>query len=373
MKIGIDARLYSASGIGRYLRNLISNLQKIDHRNEYYIFINNKDYDNLVMANNFKKVNTNISWYSFSEQLKFPKILNKYKLDLVHFPHFNAPIFYQGKFIVTIHDLIHQHYQTKKATTHNLLFYRFKTVGYKLVFSKALFRSQKIIVPSNFVKNQLIEEWKVPENKITVTYEAVEDNFVKIAQKNNLLVWQNLQEKHHIKKPYLFYIGNAHPHKNLNRLLKTFEKLSNQYPNLQLVLSGPDSWFWQKYQKENKNKQVIFTGFISDNELITLYKNAQAFIMSSLEEGFGLPILEAMACGIPVISSYAGSLKEIGGDAALYFNPQDENEMIEKISKLLEDKKLQNELIKKGKERYQKYSWKKLAEQTLQVYQKALN
>lgn len=366
-KIGIDARLYNASGIGRYLKNLIAGLQKIDKVNKYYIFLLGKDFDNLTFPENFQKVKADIPWYTFSEQLKFPRIIGKYSLDLMHFPHFNVPVFYNGKFIVTIHDLIHQHYQMKRATTHNFLFYRFKTIGYNLAYLKAIRKSQKIITPSNFVKEQLIKEWKVAEKKITVTYEGAEDKFIKLAAHKNP-PFISREKNFLIQDQYLFYVGNAHPHKNLDRLIKVFDIISKQKPELKLVLSGPDSFFWQKLQKENKNPNVYFTGFITDEQLVSLYQNAQMFIMPSLEEGFGLPILEAMACSCPVISSNAGSLPEIGDKAAAYFDPKDENDMYQKIVKVLEDKKLQQELIRKGLERYKIFSWDKLAQQTLDIY-----
>ncbi|KKQ76878.1 MAG: glycosyl transferase, group 1, partial [Parcubacteria group bacterium GW2011_GWC1_38_6] len=238
MRIIIDARLWSESGIGRYVRNLIEGLQRADHQNEYYVLHLQDDFDKLVYrAENFHKILADFRWYTFSEQIKLPKIINSLKPDLIHFPHFNVPIFYKGKFVVTIHDLIHQHFQTRDASTHGPIIHTIKKIGYRKTFSHAVSGSSKIITPSNFVKEQLVNEWNVPEGKITITYEAVEDNFLRLAQKAN--------GKITVKKPYLFYVGNAQPHKNLLILIKVFKKLKEKYQDLSLVLSGPPHKFWE--------------------------------------------------------------------------------------------------------------------------------
>ncbi len=182
--------------------------------------------------------------------------------------------------------------------------------------------------------------------------------------------------KFSIKPPFIFYVGNAHPHKNVEGLIKAFLNLRQKYQYLQLVLSGNDHYFWDRVKKEFNQKDIIYTGFVSDEELVALYKSSQVFVMPSFEEGFGIPILEAMAFNTPVVSSNAGSLKEIGGDAALYFDPsprhsersEESNDMEEKIMKVLNDQKLGKELIEKGKKRVKLFSWKNLAEETLKIY-----
>lgn len=359
MRIVIDGRLWSESGIGRYIRNLVGELQRLDTENDYFILHLEKDYDNLVYQGNFHGVLANFRWYGFSEQLTLPKLLKSLNPDLVHFPHFNVPIFYRGKYVVTIHDLIHQHFQMKRATTHDPLTYKIKKFGYKKVFSSAVCHAEKIITPSEFIKKQLLQEWCVNSHQIVVTPEGVEANFLE------LLKYPEVQE---IKKPYLFYVGNAHPHKNIPALIKAFEIVKNMYPDLSLVLSGPSHHFWEQIKKESHPRGVIFTGFVSEKELATLYKNALAFIMPSLEEGFGIPLLEAMAAGCPVVTSNVASLPEVGGDACLYFDPKRESDMVEKMIQVVGDEKLRKDLIKKGQERYKQFSWERLAKQTLEVY-----
>jgi len=174
--------------------------------------------------------------------------------------------------------------------------------------------------------------------------------------------------KFKIRKPFVFYVGNAHPHKNVEGLIKVFRQLRDKYKNLLLVLSGYDHFFWQRLKKENQHEGIIYTGFVTDEELVALYKGAEVFVMPSFEEGFGIPILEAMACSCPVASSNTASLPEVGGDACLYFDPASVDDMSGKISKVLDDEKLRQTLVEKGLKRYKEFSWQKLARETLGVY-----
>lgn len=367
-KIIIDGRMINESGIGRYIRNLIANLKILDKKNNYYILHLKNDYDTLVYHNNFHKVLADFRWYEVSEQINLPRLLKSLKPDLVHFPHFNVPIFYDGKFVVTIHDLIHQHFSMERATTHGLAIYKMKQVGYRVVFKSALKKSSIILTPSYSVKRQLMGNWNIDGKKIKVTYEAVDNNIVAAAELMKQVGVDRAKEKFGIKKPYLFYVGNAHPHKNVEGLIRVFGQLRIKYPDLSLVLSGNDHYFWQRIRKEFQHTGVVYTGYVSDEEMVVFYKNAECFVLPSFEEGFGIPILEAMVCSCPVVSSSAGSLVEIGGDACLYFDPTSMDDMIRKISSVLDDKKLRQKLVEKGLKRYKEFSWKDLAKKTLEVY-----
>ncbi len=367
MKIGIDCRLWSEAGVGRYIRNLVRNLAEIDHENDYYLFLLKKNLDQNL-PKNFYLVESEYSWYSMAEQLKFPKLLHSYKLDLMHFPHFNVPIFYNGKFVVTIHDLIHQHFKMERATTHGPLIYKVKQFAYDKVFSHAVRKSKKVITVSNYVKEQLEHEWKVNPNKIVVTKEAAEDSLLKLAQRMTADGVNQVLKKFDIQKPYIFYVGNAHPHKNVEGLIKAFLEVRKNYPSLKLVLTGSGHYFWDRIKKEYQHPDIIYTGFVTDIELVGLYKGAQVYVVPSFEEGFGIPLLEAFACEVPVASSKLGSLTEVGGEAALYFDPHNTTEMADKIMTILNDPKLRKELIKNGSDRYKVFNWKKLAEDTIKTY-----
>ena len=367
-KIVIDGRMYQQSGIGRYIRNLINQLQRLDKDNEYFILLLDKNFEPDMYQSNFKKVLANFGWYGISEQFTLPKLLKEIKPNLVHFPHFNVPIFYKDKFVVTIHDLIHQHFQMKRATTNDPVTYQIKQFGYDLVFKNAINKSVKILVPSKFVKDQLVKGWKVDNKKIVITHEAVDDKIFTIANKMSQERIDGVMEKFNIRVPYIFYVGNAHPHKNVEGLIQAFLKLKERYPKLALVLSGQDHYFWQRIKREYQYDGIIYTGYVSDEMLVALYKNASCFVMPSFEEGFGIPLLEAMACGCPVVSSNAGALGEVGGTACIYFDPAKPDDMGDQIDRVLNNVDLRNELIRKGQKRYKQFSWEKLTKQTLEVY-----
>ncbi|OGE34501.1 hypothetical protein A3C32_04120 [Candidatus Daviesbacteria bacterium RIFCSPHIGHO2_02_FULL_41_14] len=362
MRIGIDARMYDESGIGRYLRNLISHLGKLDKHNSYFVLLQEKNI-HIKLPKNFSKIKANFGWYGLKEQWELPGILSKLNLDVVHYPHFNVPLLYSGKFVVTIHDLIHQHFTDQETSTKRELVQKIKKYGYKKVFNFAVNKSQKIITPTISIKNQLIKEWSINSEKIKATHEAVEDELIKLVAKNNSAVL--------VTGSYLFYVGNAHPHKNLEKLITVFRQLRLTHPELQLVLSGKENYFWRRVQKlvqDDAIQGVVFTGFITDEQMATLYKNALAFVFPSLEEGFGIPLLEAMAFGCPVVASNIPVIKEVGEDAVFYFDPKDEIEMRGKLLQVIENSRLRKVLTDRGLKHYKKFSWENLAQQTLEVY-----
>ncbi len=368
MKIGIDARFFGpvGKGLGRYVERLVENLEKIDQTNEYIIFLRKENWDYYTpKVSNFKKVLADYRWYSLVEQVAIPWLIWREKLDLVHFPHFNIPIFCPTKFVVTIHDLILLQFPTPRATTLGPLLYKIKYLAYRIVIGFGLWRAKKIITVSECTKKELINYFKVKPEKIVVTYEAcdgVEYGQLGIPDKDVL-------KKHKIVKPYLLYVGNAYPHKNLESLIEVFGNLNLDY---QLVLVGREDYFYERLKREIvdlkiKNK-IVFTRFVSEKELADLYRNASLYVFPSFVEGFGLPGLEAMSYGLPVVASNSSCLPEIYGEAAVYFDPKSHQDMAEKIKKVLFDQTLRKELISKGLEQVKKYSWQKCAEQTLSVY-----
>lgn len=373
MTIGLDARfLGEAGGLARYSQQLINHLAAIDTANRYAVFLRQNNYcefDNIKRAN-FEKIAADARWYSLKEQFLIPWKIWQTKVDLMHFFHWNVPLLYRGKFIVTIHDLILLKYPSKKATALSPLFFAIKYWMYKKVLRHAIYDSLKIIAPSQFVKNNILAHFKVPPDKIAVIYEGAglssQNNNRTAEQLNNLL-----------SKPYLLYVGVAYPHKNLEGLIEAFkifhEKYSNNY---QLVLVGKENYFYKKLKQNLQssifNLPIIFTDFVPDSQLPQIYQNASLYIFPSLEEGFGLPALEAMRYGLPVIASDNSCLPEILGDAAAYFNPRDIEEMAETMQLVLSDTKLQEQLRQNGFERIKKYSWDDCARQTLLVYKQFL-
>ena len=373
MRIGIDARFYGpiGKGLGRYTQKLIENLEQIDDTNKYFIFLRKDNFEEYKLkAKNFRKVLADYRWYSWEEQVKFPRLLKKHKLDLVHFPHFNVPIFYFGRFIVTIHDLILIHFPTTRSSTLGPFFYWLKFLGYKIVIKAAILRSSRIIAVSKFTKKDILKVYpQVPEEKITVTYEACDD-FCMLSPRKD----KEILKKYSIIKPYIVYVGNVYPHKNPERLALAIKKIKKDGGKLNLVYVGGEDYFYRRlkdFVKENKIKNISFTGFVPDHELDVIFHNALAYVRPSLYEGFELPPLEAMAKGVPVISSDHECALEILGDSVYYFDPHDPDKIAEAIKKVAEDENLRKDLAKKGYQRVQKFSWRKMAKATLELYESA--
>ena len=371
MRIGIDARFYGpiGKGLGRYTQKLIENLEKIDHVNKYFVFLRKDNFADYQPKNpNFQKVLANYRWYTFEEQFKFPRLLNRYDLDLMHFPHFNVPIFYFKKFVVTIHDLILIHFPTVRSSTLSPLLYWGKFFAYKMVIKSAVRRSNRIIAVSNFTKNDLLANYKaITAEKIMVTHEAAEDFCMLSPNKDKQIL-----ARYGIIKPYVMYVGNAYPHKNLERLVLAFKKLKTKKNDLQLVFVGNEDYFYRRLKDvvtKEKADGIIFVGYVPDYELDTFYHNAEAFVWPSLYEGFGLPPLEAMAKGTPVISSEHPCMKEILEDSAYYFDAENIDHMASSVEKVMGDKDLRRGLTEKGYKQVEKYSWKKMARETLEIYE----
>ncbi len=384
MKIGIDARLWNEGGVGRYIRNLIENLFIFDKDNEYVLFAFSKDHENIKnkisnIKNKWKMENVkskiikmDIMWHTIEEQIKFPQILNKENLDLVHFPYISVPIFYNRPFIVTIHDLIPYRFPTGYATTLPRPIYYLKRLGYKLVVSQAARKALKIIVVSNATKNEMIKYLKVDPNKIVVTYEGVgiEIRNSKFEIRNNV---QNTKYKI-LNTKYFLYVGNAYPHKNLERLLEAFNILISQYPNISFILVGKDDYFHERLKTQVKKmgleKSVKFLGYVNDEELVNLYRNALALVNPSLIEGFGLSNLEAMVNRCLVLASDIQAHREICQNAVLYFDPKDIVSIRDSMEEvLLNDSNHFTEKISIGFERAKWFSWEKMAKETLRIYE----
>ena len=366
--IVIDARLYGPkhTGIGRYTKNLLLALINQPNFSKYHFtLIIYKELENDVkkdLGNKFDYVTTQIRHYSIKEQLVLPFIIYKLKPDLVHFTHFNKPILYFGRSVVTIHDLIKHFFKGRLNTTKNATIYWIKHFFYMVLTNRTI-KTNTIIVPSDFWRDYIIKNFKISPQKITTTHEAVDPSFLE-----NL----DLSKSSTNPSDYILYTGNLYPHKNVKVIIEALRSL----PNIKLKIICARNFFTQRIEELIKNyklsKQVEFLGYIPDEEFKKIYQEAIALVHPSLMEGFSLTGLEAMALNCPVISSNSSCLPEIYQDSVLYFNPNDSQDLVNQINKLYQSPELRQKLIKRGLEQVKKYSWNNTAKQTLSVYQKIL-
>src|SRR5258708_37061278 len=367
MRVGIDARLWNESGVGRYTRNLIFELQKIDRGTEYVLFALHKDFDNIlsqIKNPNVRVIGTNIRWHSLSEQVQLPHMLYKQKLDLMHFPYFSVPIIYNKPFVVTIHDLILHHFSTGEASTLSFPIYRAKHMGYSFIMSQAARRAKKIITILESTKQEIVDHLGVEKNKISVMYEGVDkkvigDDADKVPAS--------------VKKPFILHVGNVYPHKNADRLVEAFDIFSKEDKLIQLVFVGRTDYFQRRLKKKihtlASRERITFVGEVSDGELSQLYRNAAALFIPSLMEGFGLPAVEAMANACIVIASDIPSLKEVCKNAALYFDPYNTESLVNMLRIVTAKKKQEfRENIRAGQKRVLDFSWEKMAKETQALY-----
>ncbi len=373
MRIGIDARMYGLehAGVGRYVMKLVEMVLKYDKKNDYVLFLRKSHLAEYKNKKRVKVVEVNIPIYSFTEQLILPAIFYREKLDLLHIPHFNAPLFYPGKYLLTIHDLIKHDSKGPETTTKKPWLYFLKRMGYLILTNLITQRASHIIVPTEFVKNDLVQRLKVPDRKITVTYEAVSGSLKEVALTNT--------EKHKVlnrfglEQPFVVYTGNVYPHKNVDLLIDAVVAHNqDKEVDLQLALICSRSVFWERLNKKIEERKlgkwIKMLGYLDDKDVSDLYSLALTLVHPSKMEGFGLTGLEAMSLGLPVISSNASCLPEVYGEAALYFDPNSKQDLVDCLEKLIKDSVLRDTLIAAGYHQVRKYSWDKMGRETIAIY-----
>lgn len=360
--IAIDARIINSS-TGRYVERLVTYLQDVDTDNEYSILVRKKDENFWKPRNeNFTVRVADFDNYSFGEQLTFKKFLTRLNPDLVHFCMPQQPLGYKGKKVTTMHDLTLL--KTYNSDKNWLVFHAKQKIG-KYVFKRVVEENNHIIAVSKFTENETLETFpSAKKENFTVIYESADTNLV--APKKYDAPF----------KKYILYVGQQSDYKNVKRLGDAHQILLAKYPDLGLILVGKKNAATQKneeYFNARGYKNIHFTDFVEDPQLSWLYSHAEAYVFPSLMEGFGLPGLEAMTYGTPVVSSNATCLPEVYGQAAHYFNPLDSSDIAEAIDQVLSDDKLRTRLAKAGFKQIKKYSWKKMAQETHKVYMRVLH
>ncbi|MBI4281320.1 glycosyltransferase family 4 protein [Candidatus Uhrbacteria bacterium] len=305
-------------------------------------------------AKNFKKVLCRIPWYGWREQVFLPKLIASYNCDLVHFPHFNVPVLYRGKFVVTIHDFILYDFPTTRATTRSALTFWAKYSAYRFVFWNAIQLAQHVFVPSEYVRGRLQYHYpSIGDSKVTVTREGAQNTKVPFVATKGTFV-----------ESYILTVGSAYPHKNLEALIQAFLTLKRS--DIHLVVVGKKDYFMRRLENCTKSDFVQFLGGVGDDDLQELYAHAKAVAVVSCEEGFGLPGVEALRYGTPVVASDRSSLPEVYRDRALYVNPYNVKDIIRVLREVLNNSTQPPLTLRGGEEGLE---WKKLAEATKAVYE----
>ncbi len=358
MRIGIDCRLsgLNHAGIGRYIENLTRRLPKLNSEIDWVYFY--ADNSQLLDLPSVETHLVPIKHYSFDEQYKLPRLFKKAQLDLLHVPHFNAPLFYNGPLVVTIHDLLWHQQRGRQVTTLKPWVYWPKYVAYRLIAAQSVKSAQKILVPTETIKETLCRYYPAARHKITVTYEGVD---------------QRLLGHHQADLPRdqrrLLYVGSLYPHKNLGLVLQSLLKL----PEWQLTIVSARDVFHERLNQRVKElgleNQVVFTGRLSDVELAEQLQTCTALVQPSLSEGFGLTGLEALSLDTPVLASDIAIFHEVYREAAHYFDPHNPDDLVQSLKKL----QTQPPQPSTMQAVVANYSWDKLAEKTLQTYLEVLN
>jgi len=379
LRVTIDARMILHTGIGRYIKNLITALVALEERGEsgggaeggdsYAALLTEKGEVAGGLYNSEKltlyRPRRRIPVYSFKEQWLLPFAMARTGPDLVHFPNFNLPVLTRRPFVVTIHDL---KYFLDPTSCPGPAAHRFA----RLLFRTAAKRARKVLTVSDFTKGEIVERLGVDPARVVVTYNGVERAFRPVTDPPRF--WR-LRERYGIAGPFILYVGNHHPRKNLARLLEAYSGMRHR-KEVQLVLTGRlDPRSAELYRKADSPKlsgRALFIDEVPEADLPAMYSMATALVFPSLYEGFGLPPLEAMSCGTPVIASAAASIPEVAGEAALFFDPERTEEIRAAMEKIVEDSELREELRTRGFYRAGIFNWEETARRTLKVYREVL-
>ena len=383
-KILIDGRFIGiGESIGRYTLGNLTHLIDLDRENRYSLLVRPAGIKQLRELGLWDQENLDIQvldipHYSLQEQTRLLIWLNKKPYDLVFFTQFNHPIRYRRPYIITIHDLTTFGYFHRENPL--------KVAMFKKVMKSAVSDSRKIISVSKTTRDELLDYYKVDKKKIEVIYPGIDESYLRISRldvSDRKKLGAKFKKEYGIEGEYLLYTGMWKRHKNLKRLLKAFQKVQS-IEKVQLVLVGKIDWrepeVIAEIEKTNghpidrakSHDSVFVTGFVPEELLPAAYCGALAYVQPSLSEGFGLPPLEAMSCGAPVVAANISATPEVLGNAVLYFDPENVNDMAEKIGRVATDFKLRLDLEKKGFERIKLYSWQENVKKTLEVINKVL-
>jgi len=373
MKIGIEGqRLFRQKkhGMDMVALELIKNLQQLDKQNEYFIFVKNDVDRCLSNTPNFKIIDVPSAPYPVWEQINLPAAARKYHCDILHCTSNTAPVVTSIPLVVTLHDIIYMESMSvlKKGFTP---YQKFGNMYRRYVVPQVVRKSARIITVSEFEKKRIGDFFKVNDHKLKAIYNGVSDHFKPISDTEYL---DRIKAKYNLPDKFLFFFGNTDPKKNTPGVLKAFSLfLNSSEEKIPLVMLDFDLNELTKIISDigdpSLHDFIKLTGYVPNSELPALYALSTIFLYPSLRESFGIPMLEAMACGIPVITSNTSSMPEVGGNAALYVDPFKPEEITTSIKKILAEPLLRESLIRNGFENARKFSWGAMAKNVLNLYQ----
>jgi glycosyltransferase involved in cell wall biosynthesis len=366
MRIGVDARLmhHQPAGISRYTGHLLQALARLDREDEFIVFQHRRHRTPLIEQHNFRRGVLYAPAHHPLEQWLLPLELLRFPLDLLHSTDFIPPLHSPVPAVITVHDLAFLHWPH---------FITKASAAYYGQIDRAVRHARHIIVPSENTKHDLIGQLGVPDNKVSVIHEAADPLFQPLPVEPTRA---EMMHKYGLPPSYILFVSTIEPRKNVSGLLTAFHHLRTRYnlTETALVLAGSQGWLYEETletaRRLNLETGAIFLGRVPDEDLRKLYVGARCHIHPAHYEGFGLPPLEAMACGTPTIVSNSSSLPEVVGDAALLVDPNDPEEIAVALHRLLTDDQLHAELRAKGFQRAQCFSWETAARSTLEVYRK---
>lgn len=366
MRIALDLRRIRNPGIGRYMQCLVEAVLAHDSEHEFLLIVP-PDAQELISTTkrNAEKFCCPAKYYSVREQVELPRILRDYKIDLLHSPHFVLPLVRPCPAIVTLHDVIYLACKEDLAS-------RVGQIYYRRMMAAAARSAVHIITVSEFSKSDIMRHLSVDPAKIEVIHSGVSPVFRLSGDSSRI---EDVRRKYTIRKEFILYAGIYKPRKNHAGLLHAFQKLRASEVDAELVIAGPmnegEAALKSHARELGIADRVIFTGSVHDSELAALYCAARVYACPSLYEGFGFTVLEAMACGTPVVCSHQTSLPEVAGDAALYADPRNPEEFAGALSRVFSNEVLRTDLVRKGFQNCRRFSWLKAAEQTIAVYERS--
>jgi glycosyltransferase involved in cell wall biosynthesis len=364
MRVAIDARKLHDFGIGTYIRNLLRHLARLDRETEFVLLCYEPDLGiGAQLGPNFRTVLEPSANYSIREQIRVPYVLMRERPDVFHSPHYVLPPAVRCRSVVTIHDTIHL---TFPQYLPNKLAYAYARAS---MWSAAR-RSHRILTVSEASKRDILHFFNVPHEKVVVVYNAIDERFWRDPEAESVA---RVRERFQLHQRFVLYVGNIKPHKNLVRLIEAFHAIRrDDLEDLKLLIIGDEISKWPMLRRavhEYKlHKHVRFLGYLPDDTLAILYRLASVFVFPSLYEGFGLPPLEAMASGTPVVTSNVSSLPEVAGDAAVLVDPYDTDSIVDGVRRVLTDPVLAAEMRRKGLVRAREFSWERSVAKTWNLY-----